>query len=43
MCVVYKEQNGPAILEIPMREIELIEFESFLSYRGVSAKTFVVE
>jgi hypothetical protein len=41
--VVYRDNRAPVVLEIPVRQIELIEFESFYTYRGVSAKTFILE
>jgi hypothetical protein len=43
ITVVRKIDGIPEVIEIAFQDIELVEFDSFYTYRGVSAKTFVVE
>jgi hypothetical protein len=43
IAVVRKKDTTPEVIEIAFQDIELIEFDSFHTYRGVSAKAFVVE
>jgi hypothetical protein len=43
VTVGYRDNGTPTMVEIPIRQIELIEFDSFYNYRGVSARTFILE
>ena len=40
---IFKNQNAPTMQKIPIGSIELIEFDFFYTYKGIAAKTFILE
>jgi hypothetical protein len=43
ITIVFRDQSIPVIYKIPIETIEIIEFDFFYSYKGISAKTFIIE